>query len=287
MLAIYKKELKSYFTSMIGYVFIALFLAVMGIYFTVYNLAYAYSNFEYVLQSLSFLFVIIVPVLTMRIIAEETKQKTDQLLYTSPITIEQIVIGKYLAVITLFFIAMAVTLFYPLILTQFGTVNLAVTYAGIFGFVLLGAAYLAVGLFISALTESQVISAVVCFIVTLITYLMSGLVNMLPKDHTSSFIMLTALLILICIITYLIMHNATVSICLALIGETVLAGIYVIKPTWYDGIISKLLGCLAVTNRFDNFTLGILDLTSIFYYLSIIILFIFLTIQSIKKRRWS
>ena len=108
MLAIYKKELRSYFTSMIGFVFIALFLVVVGIYFTSYNLVAGYANFDYVLQSIGLLFIILIPTVTMRMIAEETKSKTDQLLYTSPLTIEKIVLGKYLAVYTLFFIVVLI-----------------------------------------------------------------------------------------------------------------------------------------------------------------------------------
>ena len=153
MLAIYKRELKSYFTSMIGFVFMGFFLAIMGIYTVVYNLVNAYSNFEYVLDSLSFVLIIIIPIITMRVIAEEKKQKTEQLLYTSPVSVEKIIIGKYLAVLTLFLIPMVITLFYPLILCQFGTINFATAYGGILGFSLMGATYIALGVFISSLTE--------------------------------------------------------------------------------------------------------------------------------------
>ncbi len=287
MLAIYKKELKSYFNSMIGFVFIAFFLAVLGIYFTIYNLASAFSNFEYVLQSVSFLFIILVPILTMRVMAEENKQKTDQLLYTSPLSIGKIIIGKYLAVLTLFLIAMAVTLCYPLILTQFGTVDLAMAYAGILGFSLLGAAYIAIGLFISALTESQVIAAVVSFVVMLITFLMTGLASMLPNDHRSTLIMMSIFLVILCSILYLNIHNATVSALIGVVAEAALVVIYFVKPTLYDGLIVKILSWFSVIDRFDNFTLGILDVTSLIYYLSIIVLFVFLTIQAIKRKRWN
>ena len=140
MLPIYKKELRSYFTSMIGFVFIALFLVVVGIYFVSYNLVAGYANFDYVLQSIAFLFIILIPTVTMRMIAEETKSKTDQLLYTSPISIEKIVSGKFFAVYTLYMIVVAVICFYPLILSQFGVVDFPLAYANIFGFALLGGA---------------------------------------------------------------------------------------------------------------------------------------------------
>lgn len=98
MLAIFKKELRSYFTSMIGYLFIGFFLAIVGVYFMAYNLQGGYANFEYVLNSMVFVFVILVPILTMRLLAEEKKQKTDQLLFTSPLSVSKIVVGKYLVV---------------------------------------------------------------------------------------------------------------------------------------------------------------------------------------------
>ena len=118
MLAIYKKELRSYFTSMIGWVFIAFMLVLVGLYFMVYNLLNGYTNFSYVFQGVQMFFVfLLVPVLTMRIVAEENRQKTDQLLYTAPVSISKIIMGKYLALITLFGLAMLVVCLYPLILS--------------------------------------------------------------------------------------------------------------------------------------------------------------------------
>lgn len=168
MLAIYKKELKSYFTSMTGYIFIAFFLVLIGLYYVVFNMINMYANFEYVLSGVSFIFVLLVPILTMRLMAEEKKQKTDQLLFTSPLPVSKIILGKYLAVLTVFLVVMGIVCLYPLILLQFGAVPLKVAYASILGFSLLGAAYIAIGLFISALTDSQVVAAVVSFILNII-----------------------------------------------------------------------------------------------------------------------
>ena len=102
MTAIYKRELRSYLTSMIGYIFIFFILLLTGIYFSAYQLSAAYPKFEYTLSALTFVFLISVPILTMRILAEERKQKTDQLLLTSPVSVEKIVMGKYLALVTVF-----------------------------------------------------------------------------------------------------------------------------------------------------------------------------------------
>lgn len=287
MSAIFKKELRSYFTSMTGYAYMALFLIVVGIYFVVYNLNYGMSGFEYVLQSISFLFVILIPILTMRIIAEEKKQKTDQLLLTAPITAEKIVVGKYLAVLTVFLMGIGITMFYPLILTMFGEVNLTLSYVGIIGFALMGSAYLAVGMFISALTESQVIAAVVGFVVMLVTLLMPGLASLLPSDGRTAVIFFTFVILIICVIAYNMMHNLAVVLTFGIVCEAGLIVAYSLKPTLFDGAVTKTLSWFSAVERFDNLAMGNLDLSAVVYFISVIFLFVFLSIQSVKKRRWS
>lgn len=283
MLAIYKRELKSYFTTMIGFVFMAFFLAIMGIYTVMYNLVNAYSNFEYVLSSLAFVLIFLVPILTMRVIAEEKKQKTDQLLYTSPVSIEKIVIGKYLAVLTLFFIAMAITLLYPIILSQFGSVNFYIAYSAIFGFALMGAAYISIGVLISAITESQLIAAVVSFLVFLLTGFMPSIAQVLPSDNITCFMIVLALVVLASWLLYFLIHSIKLSIVTAGIGGAFFTGIYLIKPSFFDGLLSKLCNSISVMSRFNNFILGILDGPAICYFVSVIIVSLFMTIVLIKK----
>lgn len=287
MKAIFKKELRSYFTSMIGYGYIALFLAIVGIYFVVYNLNYGLTSFEYVLQSVSFLFVILTPILTMRIIAEEKKQKTDQLLLTSPITPERIVVGKYLAVLTVFLMGMAVTLFYPLIINMFGDVNLKLAYVGIIGFALMGSTYLAIGMFISALTENQVIAAVVGFIVMLITFLMPGLSSLLPSDGKTALTFFAVVIIIICIIIYVMTHNTVITLGIGVLCEAGLVVSYALKPSLFDGLVTKTLNWFSVVDRFNTFAIGNLDLSAVVYYITMTFLFVFLSVQSVKKSRWS
>lgn len=287
MLAILKKELHSYFKSMIGYIFMAFFLVIIGIYFIIYNLSYATSNFEYTLQASSFVFVILIPILTMRVIAEENKQKTDQLLLTSPLSIEKIVIGKYVAVLTVFLATMAITSLYPLMLTQFGEIDLRLAYNGILGFTLMGATYLAIGLFISALTESQMVAAIIGFLVMLITYLMPGLATLLPTDHKSAVIIFSFFIMLVSLIGHRMMQNPTVAIGIGFLCEVILIFIYYKKSSLLDGAVSKFLNSFSMVTYFDNFAMGILDFSGVIYYISVTILFIFLTVQSIKKRRWS
>ena len=171
MIAVYKRELGSYLTSMIGYLFIFFILFLTGIYFSAYQLGAAYPRFEYTLSALTFVFLISVPILTMRVLAEERKQKTDQLLLTAPVSIEKIVFGKYFALVTIFAIPMLIMCLYPLLMTKFGTVSLGAAYTAILGFFLLGCANLAIGVFISSLTESQVIAAVLTFVILFAFYM--------------------------------------------------------------------------------------------------------------------
>lgn len=287
MLAIYKKELRTYFTSMIGYVFIAFFLVIIGVYFFFQNLYSGYANFEYTVSAVTFIFVLLVPLLTMRLMAEENKQKTDQLLLTSPVTPGAIVMGKFLAVFTIFALVMAIICTYPLIMKQYGNVPLASAYASILGFTILGGAYLAIGFFLSSLTESQVVAAVVTFIVFLFTALMDGIAGFFPADNKTAYVVFSVVLVILCIVLYIMMRNLTISICVGLIGELALTAVYLLKPVLFDGLIVKVFGWISVIDRFNNFYLGILDLASVIYYISIIFLFLFLTAQVIRKKRWS
>lgn len=287
MLAIYKKELRSYFTSMIGYVFIAVFLVIIGIFFFLNNLLTRVANFEYTIANVSFIFVLLVPLLTMRLMAEENKQKTDQLLLTSPVTAWDIVMGKFLAVFTILLMVIAVISTYPLIISNYGEVPYASSYASIIGFSLLGAAYLALGLFLSSLTDSQVVAAVITFITFFFTLFMDGIAASLSTTHRTAFMFFAIIILLICLLLWSMMRNLTVALGVAIIGEGILITTYMNNPTLFDGAIVKVFNWLSATSRFGNFYMGILDLSDIIFYLSIIFVFLFLTTQVIKKKRWS
>lgn len=181
MKAIYQRELKAYFHSFLGALFIGTMLFLLGIYFSVYNLFMGYPHISYALSSIVFLFLISVPVLTMRILAEERHQKTDQLILTAPVSVGGIVIGKFLALATVFAIPTAVICTYPLILSLWGTISFGESYLAILGFFLYGLACIAIGVFVSSLTESQVIAAVITFGILFLGYVMSGLCNMISQ----------------------------------------------------------------------------------------------------------
>lgn len=181
MLAVYKRELKSYFRSFIGLLFIAVTLFFIGLYYTVYNLLNGYPYFSYVMSSVIFLFMLSVPVLTMRILAEERKSRTDQLILTAPISVSGIVLGKYLALLTIFLIPTGITCLYPLIMRAYGSVPMGEAYLSILGFFLFGAAAIAIGLFVSSLTESQVIAAVLSFAALFLGYMMTSICSIISS----------------------------------------------------------------------------------------------------------
>lgn len=287
MTAIYKRELRSYLTSMIGYIFIFFILLLTGIYFSAYQLGAAYPKFEYTLSALTFVFLISVPILTMRILAEERKQKTDQLLLTSPVSVEKIVIGKYLALVTVFAIPMAIICFYPLLMTKFGTVSLGMAYTAILGFFLLGCANLAIGVFISSLTESQVIAAVLTFILLFAFYMMNGISSFFSEGALSTCITFGLLILAAAIIIYTMIKNLLISAVVCVAGEAVLAVLYIVNSEFFAGGIQKVLQVFNISGHFDNFANGIFDIKGVVYFLSVVAVCVFLTIQSIVKRRWN
>lgn len=288
MLAIYKKELKQYFNSMIGFVFLAFFIAIIGFYTWGYNLAGGIGNFEMTLGSISFLFVLLIPILTMRIIAEENHQKTDQLLFTAPVSPARIVLGKYFSVMTLFTIGVAFISLYPLLISAYGKdVRLAPAYSSIMGFYLLGAAYIAIGTFISSLTESQIIAAVLSFVTMLLSNLLSSVASMLPSDKLAQCIMIAIVWLVICMVAYHMMENATVLIAMSVIGEAAIWIVYFVKSSLYKGLFSNILKCFAISEKFNDFSMGVLNYDAVVYYVSIAFLFVFLTIQVVKKKRFN
>ena len=287
MTAIYKRELKSYLTSMVGYLFIFFILVLTGIYFSAYQLSAAYPKFEYTLSAVTFVFLIGVPILTMRVLAEERKQKTDQLLLTAPVSVGNIVIGKYLALVTVYAIPILVMCTYPLIMSKFGTVAFGSAYTAILGFFLLGCANIAIGVFMSALTESQVIAAVLTFVLLFAFYMMNGISSFFSKTSMSTCVIFGLLILAAAIILYTMIKNALISAIAAVIGEVILVVIYVVKSSVFEGGIQKVLNIFNLSGHFDNFTSNIFDIKGIVYFLSVIAVCLFLTMQSISKRRWN
>lgn len=181
MAAIYKREVRAFFHSFIGWLYLAATLLLMGIYFTYFVMLYGESSIAYALQGSIFLFQFAIPILTMRSLAEDRKLKTDQLILTAPVSVGKIVFGKYLALLTVYAVPAFVMGIVPLVLSFFGDFQMGVSYTALLGFFLYGAFALAVGLFISSLTESPVIAAVLTFIVLFLGYLMTGICSMISQ----------------------------------------------------------------------------------------------------------
>lgn len=171
MLAIYKRELKSYFHSMTGCVFIAFLVMFTGIYFMAYNLNAGYPYFSYTLSGFLIVFLVGIPLLTMRSFSEERKTKTDQLLLTAPVSLTKVVLGKYFAMVTVLAVPNVIFCLFPLLIKLQGTAYLLVDYSSIAVFFLLGCVYLAIGMFMSSLTESQIIAFISTFGILLLLYL--------------------------------------------------------------------------------------------------------------------
>lgn len=186
MAAIYKRELKSFFHSFIGWLYTAVMLFMIGLYFTLCNMLAGYPTISYVLQFIVFLLLFTVPILTMRSLSEERKYKTDQLILTSPVSVGGIVMGKYFALVTVFAIPPIILGLMPLILMRIGEFQTGLSYTSLLGFLLYGCLGLAIGLFVSSLTESVVIAAVLTLIIMFVGYVMSGLCSIISASGTTA-----------------------------------------------------------------------------------------------------
>lgn len=287
MIAVLKHELRSYFHSLTAYVFGAFLLAFVGIGAMLYNIQAAVSNFEYVLSFGSLVFVGIVPVLTMRVIAEERRQKTDQLLYSLPITTVQVIVGKYLALLAIYLIPLAIISVYPLIFAQFGDVYLLTSYGSIFAFFLMGAALIALGMFISSLTDNQGLAAGIGIAVILFNYYSVSLSEYVSSTAVGSVIALLAIILaLYAVIRYLTRNeNLASGVCLVLLAAVVL--LYFVDSTTFEGLLPNIMTQLSLFERFSVFVNGMFDMTAVVYYLSVIVFFLFLSVQSLEKRRYN
>ena len=287
MSAVLKHELRMYFRSLTAYVFGAFLLVFVGLGAMLYNIQAAVSNFEFVLSFSSLGFAIIVPILTMRVIAEEKKQKTDQLLYSLPITTTQVIIGKYLALLILYLIPLCIISVYPLIFSQFGDVYLLTSYGSIVAFFLLGAALIAVGVFISSLTDNQGFAAGVGVAAILLNYYSVTLSEYVSSTAMGSVIaMLVIALILGTVIHHLTGNeNFAFGICILLIAAVGVG--YLVAPSVFEGLLPSVMKQLSLFERFTGFVNGVFDLTAVIYDLSVIVFFLFLSVQSLEKRRYN
>ena len=285
--AIFRHELRNYFHSLTAYVFGAFLLAVVGLGSVLYNLQAAVSNFEFVLSFASIIFVVIVPILTMRTLAEERRQRTDQLLYSLPITTTQVVLGKYFALLVVYLIPLAVVSLYPLLFSQFGEVYLPTSYGSLFAFFMMGAALLAVGMFLSSLTDNQGFAAGIGIAAILLNYY-----SVSPAEYTSSTAMGSLIaLYVIALLLGVVIHNLTRNENLAygvtLVLIAALSVAYFVNSSAFEGLLPDIMTKLSLFRQFNSFVNGAFDLTAIVYNVSVMGFFLFLSVQSMEKRRYN
>ena len=287
MIAIYKKELRAYFNSMIGWMFLAFFFLGVGFYHAMINLLQGYGLLTYALTSVVIIIILIFPIFTMRIMAEETRQKTDQLLYTAPVSIIQIVLGKFLAMATIFAIGVAVIALYPLSMIPYGDVVFVQEYVSLLGFFLMGCVYLAIGLFISSLMSSQILAAVLSIFVFLFSFFASAIAELFAADNQTALKFMIVLWLVVALIVYLLVKNFFAAAVIWLVGEGALLLVYKLKAELFDGLIGKVFASLSITDHYNNFSYGILSVADVVYFVTAIALFLFFTVQVINKKRWS
>lgn len=287
MIAIYKRDLKGFFTGMMGYVLLAFFLAVGGLYFTVMNLMSGYPDLSYTLYNNLFVLLVLVPLLTMRSFAEERRARTDQLLLTSPVPLWRIVLGKYLAVLSVFGLAVLVFALYPLIMSRGGAVSYRQSYAALLAFFLLGAACIAIGVFLSSLNENQIVAAVCSFFVLLLAYLMPSIQTLFTVG--SALAMGVFLVLAVLGAAYAGWHSRSWGLGLGVFAVfcAAILVLFWLRSAALTSAFSSLLGALCLFSPFETFVSGLFSLSAVVYYLSVTALFLFFTCQTLEKRRWN
>lgn len=287
MIAVLKRELKSYFDGMTGYFFAAFFIFLAGMYTMIYCFKNAYPYFEYVVYELCFFYLIAIPILTMKSIAEDKKQKTDQLLYALPLSMVEIVMGKFLAMAIMLLLPVGVMAVIPMILKQYGTIHMATGYGSLLAFYLLGCALISIGLFLSSLTENQIVAAVLCFFAVLICYLSVGLSNYVPTDANSSFVACVIFMFLFAAVVFFVTKSRVTGFTVAIVGEVGIMILFFVKKSVFESAVQKILLQCSLFQRLMNFINGMFDVTTLVYYLTVIFLFLFFTVQVMEKRRWN
>lgn len=288
MFAVFKRELRAYFSSPIGYVVVGLFVALSGVFFAATNLLGASSEYNGILGTMAFIFLFLVPILTMRLLTEETRQHTDQMLITSPLSVTAIVLGKYFAAVAVYLITLLVTVSFPVIMSFFALLGLEwwKILGGYIGLFLLGASFIAVGLFFSSLTESQIVAAIATYTALLVMWIIDALISMVPTGwlYGLGFVIIVAAVL--ALIVWLSTRNLIATAVTAVLLGGAIAAVAVLQQSLYDGLIAKVMAWFSLLKRYEDFNYGILGLSPVVYYLSFCAVFVFLTVRMIDRKRW-
>lgn len=287
MIAIFKREFKSYYSGMMGWLLTGVMLLFGGLYFTAANLQGGYTNFTISLYSFVIVLLIFIPLLCMRSFAEEKRSKTDQLLLTSPVSVSGIVMGKYLALLAMFAVPVAIFSLSPLIMLLLGGVDLVASYAGILGYFFMGAACIAVCMYLSTLTENQIIAALSGFGVLLVAYLLPSIQTLFTTGSGLAMAAFVVILLAASVIVGLRSRTLTLGAGVFLVGFVLLTILFNTKSAALTSAFTSVLGALALFEPFLEFVNGLFSVTALVYYLGVIVLFLFLTGQTLEKRRWN
>ena len=290
MTAIFKREIRSSFHGMIGYVLTAFMLAATAIYFVALNLGYGLTDFGYyTLDRTIFVLLLYIPVLTMRCFAEERRTRTDQLLLTSPVSVWGIVLGKFLALCVVFALPCLVDAGMILLLTALGATGTATlaNFSSLLCYFLMGCAAIAIGVFLSSLTENQIIAAVSGIAVLLTAYMMPSLRNLFTAGSAVALAVFTIIAAVLSLVAGLRSRSFTLG-CLTFAGCcAALTALFLLQSTWLTEAFSTLLSGLCLFSPFEEFVNFNFSIPTLVYYLTVTVLFLFFTAQGLEKRRWN
>ena len=287
MIAVLEHELRSAFNSLVIYLFCAALLCFVGVGAMIYNIQASVANFEYVLNFVSIGLVVIIPVLTMRSFAEERKQKTDQLLYALPLKTWQIVGGKYLSLVVMFLLPVIIICAYPYIFSRYGEVYLPGAYGALLAFFVMGAALIAVGMFISSLTDNQGFAAGISIVLFLFNYYSVSLAEQVSSTGFGSAVVLCVIALLAGFVVRALTKNDWIALGVGggLAALTII--LYLLIPDSFEGLLPNIMKKLSLFDRFSTFVNGVFDLSGLVFYGSVIAFGLFLTVQSLEKRRYN
>ena len=287
MIAVLKHELSGYFHSLTAYIFSGFLLAFVGIGALLYNIQSAVANFEYVLGFVCLGLTVFIPILTMRVLSEEKKQKTDQLLYSLPLKTAEIVMGKYMAVLVVYLIPLCIVAVYPAVFAQFGEVYLPTSYGSLLALFIMGAALIAIGMFVSSLVDNQGFAAGITIPLLLLNYYSVTLAEYVSATAVGSVIALAVIVLLLGVLIRFVTKNENLAYIVSIVLIATLGITYFVNPSIFEGLLPDIMTKLSLFERFYGFVNGVFDMTSIVYYVTVSIFFLFLTVQSLEKRRYN
>lgn len=288
MIAVFKREFRAYMNNVYGWLFMSVLLLFTGVLVAIYNFIGLSTDIRYALSFGEYALIVMVPILCMRSMSEDKKNKTDMFYLSLPMKTSSVVLGKYFALLAVLAIPTAVLCVYPLIFSLYGQVDFATTYVSLLAFFLLGAGILAVCQFISSLTENLVVSAVLGIAVLLALYfVLPVLASLLPSSALASFIGFAVLALLAALVAYLATRSLTVTAITAAVLALPLVIVYLVKGEWLAGSLPSLLAVLSPFAQFEYMAMyGLFDLCSMLVFLSYAVLFVFLTVQAADRKRY-